>query len=910
MEAFGQNLSSQEEQRRLAALATYGILGTAAEEAYLRLARLAQQMFQVPGVILGFVGERRVYHKVHLGLEQHSYPRAQSLCARAAFSQNVFYLPDVAENPEVAALQFSRQNGVRFFAGVPLKDDAGQVLGAFSVFDTRPREFGSVQLAQLSDLAAAVLELLSARRQKLEARQLREQRVGVHSEEPNLPALLEVLPYYAFTADVEGNLRFVNQTLRRTLGLRELPKKLTDLVPRNEHDALRVAFNESLASSQASLETQLLGRGGQLFPVSLGLFTHSERGNEGLSVSALGRAVEARQQRERREQQRTEVLELTARGAPLPAVLLQLSHFLEANCGGTRVAVLLLQEGKLSLEAAPTLPSAFARTLDGLPPSSAGGSGLAVQTGQRVLSTDIRHDPLWRDLRYFALQQGFVSCWSEPILNDQGTVLGVFSLFLSEHREPLEIELRLLREAAGLAAIAVQRQQLYLELERAARFDPLTGLPNRRRLAEYMTWAIGQATQKQGVMSVMILDLDDFKQVNDSLGHTAGDSLLKEVALRLEASLPRQASVARSGGDEFVFVLPLEHRDDAAKVAFEITRALQKPFILEGRSFNVGASIGISLYPDDATDPETLLKTADSAMYAAKADRKVGNKQGYRRYLPEMTAALDAQLRLEDELRRALASHELRLFVQPRFDIARSAFTSFEALVRWQHPERGLLTPASFLPGAEEAGLMPELDRWVLHQVIEYLAHRHPLVPAERLSCNVSAASFQSASFLSSLEANLSAHNVPASRLELEITENLLMQDLQGAAEQLHQLKRDFPGMRVAIDDFGSGYSSLAYLRQLPVDTLKIDRAFIRDLDHSSARQQRTALAVIRTVVALGRDLDFRIVAEGAETEAQLKMLIALGVDEVQGYLLARPRPIEDEAREPQTLPHLLSDSF
>jgi len=230
--------------------------------------------------------------------------------------------------------------------------------------------------------------------------------------------------------------------------------------------------------------------------------------------------------------------------------------------------------------------------------------------------------------------------------------------------------------------------------------------------------------------------------------------------------------------------------------------------------------------------------------------------------------------------------------------------------VRWQHPERGLLAPAAFLGTAQKAGLLPQLDAWVLGRVVAQLGCWAAAGKRERLSCNISAASFQSGTFLSELGVSLEAHGAVAERLEIEITENLLMQDLEGAAAQLRALKLQFPGVRVAIDDFGSGYSSLAYLRHLPVDTLKIDRAFVKDLDHSDTRLQRTALAVIRTVIALGRDLGFRIVAEGAETEAHLGMLTALGVDEVQGYVLGKPQPLSEVVVEAAPYPPPPSKRF
>ena len=381
-----------------------------------------------------------------------------------------------------------RQNGVRFYAGVPLRDAAGVVLGAFSLFDTAPRDFDAAQLEQLKDLAAAVLELLGARLGRDEGRGGRgsaavskhaDHRREAQNMQAHLTDLLEVAPGYAFIAHADGALRYANEAAKEALGLAALPEALADLYPASAQSALSDAFAEALATGGARLETELLTASGQTVAVRQGLSLNGRPGEKCLSVSVLSQRLEG-QRWEQLERQRTEVLELTARGAPLPAVLLQLSRFLEANCAGAHAAVSLLVEGTLRLEVAPTLPSAFARILNNLPLASAGGSGLAAQTGERVINADIRRDRDWRNLRYFALQHSLLACWSEPILSDQGTVLGVFALYLNAPREPSEHELRLLREAVGLAAIAISRQRLYHDLERAARYDALTGLPNRR----------------------------------------------------------------------------------------------------------------------------------------------------------------------------------------------------------------------------------------------------------------------------------------------------------------------------------------------------------------------------------------------------------------------------------------------
>lgn len=879
-------LSPAAETARLATLHRYGVLGTPPEETFSRLVYLAASLLGTTGASLGFVGEQRVFYKAQQGASGRSYPRAQTLCSTAAFAAEPLVIADAATLDTGTELAFVRQNGVRFYAGVPLVSPEGAVLGAFSVFDAAPRDAASVQLEPLKTLAKTVLELLAARRGTLERRY-------TELTETRLTELLEHAPYYAFSVTEGGQLDYLSRPLTAALGY--TPRRYGELYPPEAQDAAAAALAKALATGQAQLESHLLTAAGTRLPVSQILVRY--RHHDQTSVTVLARETAAQGQRDAFEQKRAEVLELTARGAPLPAVLLELVQLLESYCQGLIGAVFLMQNATLQLEVAPQLPSAFAQLVSALPLGpGAAAPGAAVQRGQQVVTTDIRRDPLWHHQRYFALQNGLQACWAEPILSDQGEALGTFVLYARETKGPSNAESRLLRETAQLAAIAVSRQKLYAQLEHQARYDALTGLPNRRLLNEYLTRAFQQAQAQERGLGVLLLDLDNFKGVNDTLGHSAGDLLLSEVAARLQdhlrGALPARATLARSGGDEFVFTVPLEYQSDAARFAFELTEAFAAPFRIGKRTLQVGASVGAARYPDDAETPQALLQAADIAMYAAKADRQAGIKQGYRLYRSEMTERLEAQLKLEAELKRAFVEDEFRVFSQARLDIARQRITGFEVLVRWQHPERGLLLPGAFLEGAQKAGLLPQLDAWVLGSVARYLSENTARGSLERVSCNVSAASFQDRTFLDELERVLGSDRAVPEGLELEITESLLMQNLGGVAAQLADLKGRFPGIRVAVDDFGSGYSSLAYLRHLPIDTLKIDRAFVRDLDHRDGKLQRTALAVIRTVIALGGDLGFRVVAEGAETEGQLGMLTALGVDEVQGFVVGKPRPL------------------
>ena len=902
-------LSPAAEARRLAALRRYGVLGSPASQTFDRLVRLAVGNLATTGAAISFVGEQRVFYKAFYcnpkgaapKTSSRSFPRGQTLCAVAAFAGAPLVLEDLEAvgAAEYLKLAFVRQYGVRFYVGVPLSAPDGTVLGALSVFSAVPRTLEPDQIELLETLAQTVLELL-------------EQQRGVHERSEALRAethvgeLLEHAPYYAFTVSATGQLGYLNDTLKQALGYPSPPKHYRALYADTVQGEASAAFQEALQKGRTELCTTLQTSEGALIPVSQTLTRLAQaEGEAALAVVAYD--TSAQRQRDMLEQRRADVLELIARGAPLPAVLLELITLLETSCPGLVGAVFLIHQGTLQLEAAPRLPSAFAQLVRDLPLSAAAAPGIAASQGRRVFSSDIRRDPLWHQQRYFALQHGLQACWAEPIASDQNEVLGTFVLYAAEPKTPTETEARLLRETAQLAAIAVSRQKLYAQLEHQARYDALTGLPNRRLLGEHLGRAVRQAhtREHQGEggegVGVFLLDLDDFKRVNDALGHAAGDALLVAVADRLQtqlqAQLPSRTTLARSGGDEFVLTVPLTYQADAARFAFELERAFTAPFNVGERTLQVRASIGVSRYPEDAETAPALLQAADTAMYAAKAGRRAGSGQSYRLYQSEMTAELEAQLRLEAQLKRALAQDEFRVFSQPRFDLKRQQVVAAEVLLRWEHPQQGLLLPGAFLGGAQQAGLLPQLDAWVLRQVAGHLSDRAAAGRAAQLSCNVSAASFQDSTFLRELEAVLGEDPAVAEGLELEITESLLMQNLGGVAAQLAELKGRFPGVRVAIDDFGSGYSSLAYLRHLPIDTLKIDRAFVRDLDHRDVTLQRTALAVIRTVIALGHDLGFRVVAEGAETEGQLGMLTALGADEVQGFAIGTPQPLKPPLR-------------
>ena len=435
-------------------------------------------------------------------------------------------------------------------------------------------------------------------------------------------------------------------------------------------------------------------------------------------------------------------------------------------------------------------------------------------------------------------------------------------------------EAQALRDRLAVAVVARDRQD---RLEHRATHDPLTGLNNTDGLQR----ALAPLLEGDDEVAVLFIDLDHFKDINDCYGHATGDRLLQSVARRLRRSTAEGALVGRSGGDEFVVVLPATGAARAREAAERILESLNQPFIIAATEHRTGASIGIAMYPDHALDREDLLRCADIAMYESK-------RQGRNR-ATVFEPALDTQVRERNELlsalARALERSEFVLYYQPRLEAASGRVVAAEALVRWQHPERGLLLPGVFIDLAESSGHIDALGRIVMASAIARIAQWHSDGrDIERVSVNVSQHQFASGELVAHVESLLRQHGVPGNRLEIEVTESVLGGDVDSVRRQLHQLRE--LGVTVSMDDFGTGYSSLAQLRTLPIDVMKVDRAFVKDLETDPA-----AVAIVRTIVTLARALGLHIVAEGIETPAQAALLAEIGCDQFQGFLYSAPVP-------------------
>jgi len=441
-----------------------------------------------------------------------------------------------------------------------------------------------------------------------------------------------------------------------------------------------------------------------------------------------------------------------------------------------------------------------------------------------------------------------------------------------------------------------ERKRAEEQVKHLAFHDPLTNLPNRLLFNDRLTLAVAQAHRHNQRLAVLFLDLDRFKVINDSLGHSVGDELLRQVAERIQEHVREGDTVARLGGDEFTLLVPgITAEEDAAKIARKICEAIHDPFWIDGRELFVTTSVGVSVYPSDGHDSETLIRNADSAMYRAKEQ----GRDNYQLYTPAMNAKAVERLSLESRLRQAVANEELELHFQPFIDLKTAELLGAEALLRWRHPELGLIPPGEFIPIAELSGLIVPIGEWVLRTACAEARKWHEKgFQGLTVSVNLSSRQFQQSDLVSQVTHALDETGLEPDKLDLEITESNAMQNAEHSINMLWGLKKQ--GVRISMDDFGTGYSSLNYLKRFPIDRIKLDQSFVRDLP-----SDKDDAAIAMAVIAMGRSLELAVIAEGVETEEQLAFLKGQNCDQLQGFLLSKPLPPEafdrflDESRDP-----------
>ena len=610
-----------------------------------------------------------------------------------------------------------------------------------------------------------------------------------------------------------------------------------------------------------------------------------------LMARSMGRVIlEHRIQSERDrlrslEKNRNRVLEMVAENESIGSILAEVCQLVEGQCPGALGSLLILKDEVLAWASAPSFPSDVVRLFK---PIRVLGGAASVSIAEVARSTvfweDVRTCPFWVERSHLAAQMGIVSCRSTPILSTDGILLGMLALHYTSGQSYDHSDIELLQAAARLAARALEQRGLNERLEFQARHDSLTGLPNRSYFMELLNAALEDAHERSGELAVLFIDLDRFKQINDILGHAMGDRLLREVGLRLKRLLTEVDLAGRMGGDEFIIVLARQPNEEAAALAsHEFLEALRAPHQIEDNELFVTASIGVAMYPRHGRTVAELLRNADLAMYHAKNS----GKNDIEVFRAEDHAASLERLRLENALRRALEHQEFELLYQPVVGM-NGKVDGLEALLTWRHPIYGTISPKQFIPIAEETGLIIDIGSWVIRRACLEAASWHKAgYSAARISVNVSALQFERRDFLETVAGALALSNLPPDRLELELTESYIMKDLPQAAARLSQIRK--LGISIAIDDFGTGYSSLSYLNKLPVDSLKIDQSFLRNL-----HEPEGSLAVIQSIVRMAHSMNLTVVAEGVETRAELDLVRVLGCDKVQGHVYGPARRRED----------------
>jgi diguanylate cyclase (GGDEF)-like protein len=574
------------------------------------------------------------------------------------------------------------------------------------------------------------------------------------------------------------------------------------------------------------------------------------------------------------------ILERIGRGVGLSDVMGSIATLLDERVTGGRACVMVTDaDGLLRVSAAPRLPAEFVADLDGLAIApNASTYGAAAFRQQGVISPDIASDPIWAEHRNSALAAGLKACWCAPVLSySDGRTVGVTGVYLTESSRPDAAQVRLIELSAKLAAVAIERSLAEARLVHDATHDPLTGLPNRALFLDRLHQALTHERDGSAELAVLFLDLDHFKFVNDSLGHGAGDTLLCAVADRLEKLLRPGDTVARFGGDEFTLLCNgVTDGRDALTIAERLLVGLREPLPLGDSDVVMTPSIGIALSKGAPDTPETLLRDADAAMYRAK-------ERGRNRvevFDELMRARVVNRLETEKALVRALDRGEFVLHYQPEVDVETQAVVAVEALVRWMNPDVGMVPPDQFIPIAEDSGLIVPLGEWVLAEACRYATSR----PGQTVWVNISAVQLTHSEFPARVAEIIQDAGLDTSAIGFEITESALMDDPATGLNVLNALKA--LGVRLAVDDFGTGYSSLGYLKQFPVDIVKIDRSFVSGLGVDAEDS-----SIVAAVIGLGHALGLQVVAEGVETSGQHEALAELGCNLAQGYYFGRPVP-------------------
>lgn len=579
-----------------------------------------------------------------------------------------------------------------------------------------------------------------------------------------------------------------------------------------------------------------------------------------------------------------EILVGIALGDSLENVLTTFCIGVEALAPGVICSISGVDDERLTFVAGPSVPDLYARQIAGIRVGpNVGSCGTAIYLRRAVEVRDIETDPLWAPYKSLALPFDLRACWSCPIEAADGRVLGAFAFYFREKRGVNLFERQIAGECVKFCAMAIENSEARKRLNNLAFFDPLTGLGNRVTLKNRLGIILQRASEMRRAVAVYHIDISEFRAINDLHGRVVGDMALIKVAQVLRSVALDCDLIVRMGGDEFVVVKTKASDDsDSKQFAEAIVSGLRGRYRVErGEEFMIDVRAGVASFPQDGEDQDELLERAEMALLRAKR-----NGARFALFEPQMEYERRQRRSLERDVGLAVERQELSLVFQPQVDAKTGSVTAFEVLVRWAHPDAGLISPDRFIPVAEANGAIHEIGEFVLREACREAAQWREKF---RVAINVSAAQIMRSDFVQLVTDVLAETKLEPSRLEIEVTESLFIQDLAAASSILRRLKR--LGVSVAMDDFGTGYSSLSTLRAFPFDRIKVDRSFVRDMINNS-----DAAAIVNSVIGLGRAMGLCVVAEGVESQEQLAMLRLIGCDEIQGYLFGKPLPAESYA--------------
>jgi diguanylate cyclase (GGDEF)-like protein/PAS domain S-box-containing protein len=862
---------TETERRRLVALADYAALEPLPPGGLKSACRVVAHFLDVPVCLIGFIDERSVRVVSGIGVEGPELPRAWTT---ALVQRGRVVSVTRSTHPD----RFGPAVGpVRSWAAAPLRTASGLVVGVILAADRRSRPFTPNQEAVLSAMADLLMAELDVRRRRHEEGPSS----VLQSVERHFESLLRDASDTIAVIDANGELAYTSPALLRLLGYGEghaLPAARL-----HPDDLPLVAGSVTVALARPGVtgpvEFRLVHGDGTYHTFEAVLANNMDDPSVGGVVVYL-RDISDRHRATALLSAEAKILELIARGEPVDTVLAAAVELLESGARGGRAVIRRYRPETRSFElaCAPNLPESFISVIRHVPVPGWPFEGTAVL--DLAAADDI--DPA---LRAAASAHRLATVWTRPVTaGESGRLLGSVGMYLADARAPEPEDERVLETAAGLVGLALQRLDLA---------DGPGGVVPRTELVRRLDDVLTRAAGGRGKAAVLLLDLDRFKEINEGLGHEGGDRVLPLVTRRLAEVVRPTDLVARVAGDEFVVVCEgLIGELEAVGVAERINAALREPVRVDRSELHLTASIGIAMTHGEGDHAEALLRDADAALYQAK-------QRGRARFeLFNEARRREARARraLEGELERAIEEGELRVWLQPEIELATGRLMGFEALVRWQHPERGLLAPATFIPQAERSGLIDRLGEWVLLESCRLGrtmrdgaegAEAAPLGVGPVVAVNLSARQLGDPLLADRVAAALSAAGLSPADLCLELTESALMEDADLSLHALRALRA--LGVRLAIDDFGTGYSSLAYLRRFPIDSVKIDRSFVAGL--GSRLEDR---AIVSAVLDLTRALGLSAIAEGVEQAGQRDELVRLGCEAAQGYFFSPPRPAHE----------------